>query len=99
MRTPSAILSSSRNLLAVTAGFFLVVGVCACRSGVNKNTNANDGGSKWATKDPEKARRQAQGLVDQGKELYKNDQDEQEAVVFNQAIDQEPGNPEGRLLL
>ena len=99
MRTPSAILSSSRNLLAVTAGFFLVVGVCACRSGVNKNTNANDGGSSSATNDPEQARRQAQVLVDQGKELYKNDQDEQAAVVFNQAIDQDPGNAEAHLRL
>src|SRR6266576_1436146 len=99
MRTPSAILSSSRNLLAVTAGLFLVVGVCACRRGVNKNTNAHDGGSSSATSDPEQARRQAQLLVDQGKELYKNDQDEQAVETFKQAIKQDPNNAEAHLRL
>ena len=36
--------------------------------------------------DPEEAKRQAQSLVDKGKELYKNDQDEQAVEAFKQAI-------------
>ena len=99
MRTPSAILSSTRKLLVVTAGVFLVVGVCACRRGANKNANANGGSSSANTTDPEQAKREAQTLVDQGKELYKNDQDEQAATVLKQAIAEDPNNAEGHLRL
>ena len=99
MHTPSASLSSTRKLLVVGAGLFLLVGVCACRRGTNKNANANGGGSSSSTTDPEQAKRQAQALVDQGKELYKNDQDKQAAQVFEQAIGQDPNNAEAHLRL
>ena len=49
--------------------------------------------------DPEQAKRQAQSLVDQGKELYKNDQEEQAAEVLKQAIGQDPNNAEAHLRL
>jgi tetratricopeptide (TPR) repeat protein len=99
MRTPAAIWLSSRRLLVVTAGLFLLAGVCACRRGTNKNANANGGGSSSRITDPEQAKRQAQTLVDQGKELYKNDQDEQAAEVLMQAIGQDPNNAEAHLRL
>ena len=99
MRMPSAILSSTRRLLVITAGLFLLAGVCACRRGSNKNANANGGGSSSTASDPEQAKRQAQSLVDQGKELYKNDQDEQAAEVLKQAIGQDPSNAEAHLRL
>ena len=94
MHTPSAILSSTRKLLVVIAGVFLLLGVCACRRGANKNANANGGSSSANATDPDLAKREAQTLVDQGKELYKNDRDEQAATVLKQAITQDPNNAE-----
>jgi tetratricopeptide (TPR) repeat protein len=99
MHTPSAILSSARKLLVVSAGVFLAVGVCACRRGPNRNANANGGSSSAIATDPEQAKRDAQTLVDQGKELYKNDQDEQAAEVLKRAIGQDPNNAEAHLRL
>ena len=99
MYTPSAILSKTRNLLVITAGLLLLAGVCACRRGANKNANANSAGSSSTALDPELAKRQAQSLVDQGKELYKNDQDGQAAEVLKQAIGQDPNNAEAHLRL
>jgi len=100
MHTLSVIVPSTRSLLVIAAGLFLLAGVCACRRGVKKNANANGGESSPAnTKDSEQAKRAAQTLVDQGKELYKNDQDEQAAKVLKQAIDQDPNNAEAHLRL
>ena len=99
MHTPAAILSSTRKVLVVTVGLFLLAGICACRKGTNKNANANGGGSSSITTDPEQAKREAQTLVDQGKELYKNDEDEQAANVFKKAIGQDPNNAEAHLRL
>src|SRR5258708_16404162 len=99
MRTPFAILSGARKMLGFTVGVFLLVGFCACRRGGNKNANANGSGSASSAADPEQMKRQAQTLVDQGKELYKNDQDERAAEVLKQAIGQDPNNAEAHLRL
>src|SRR6266478_8663852 len=99
MQMPFAILSSSRKLLVFAVGLFLLVGFCACRRGGNKNANANGNGSTSSAVDPEQMKRQAQTLVDQGKELYKNDQDERAAEVLKQAIGQDPNNAEAHLRL
>jgi len=99
MRTPSAILSSPGRLFVIAAGLFLLMGLCACRRGANHNANANSAGPASSTTDPEQAKRQAQTLVDQGKELYKNDEDERAAEVFQQAIKQDPNNAEAHLRL
>ena len=76
-----------------------MLGVCACRRGPNRNANANGGSSSVIPTDPEQAKREAQTLVDQGKELYKNDQDEQAAEVLKRAISQDPNNAEAHLRL
>src|ERR1700716_3068165 len=99
MSKPSAILSNTRTLLVVAAGVFLLVGICACRRGAKQNANVNGGPSSSAATDPEQMKRQAQTLVDQGKELYKNDQDERAAEVLKQAIGQDPNNAEAHLRL
>src|SRR5712671_524041 len=99
MQMPRAILSSARKMLLFTVGLFLLVGFCACRRGGNKNANANGSGSASSAADPEQAKRQAQTLVDQGKELYKNDEDEQAAKVLEKAINQDPNNAEAHLRL
>ena len=100
MQTPFAILSSARKLLVFTVGLVLLVGFCACRRGGNKNANVNgSGSSSSAATDPEQMKRQAQTLVDQAKELYKNDHDERAAEVLKQAIGQDPNNAEAHLRL
>jgi len=98
MHTPSAILSNAGKLLTAIAGASLLVGVCACRSGTNKDANAN-GSSSSAVTDPEQAKREAQTLVDQGKELYKNEQEKEAVDVLKRAIDHDPNNAEAHLRL
>lgn len=98
MPTPSAILLSPRKFLVVTAALFLALGICACRK-TNKNANVNGATSSGNEADPEKSRREAQALVDQGKELYKNDQDEQAVKAFEGAIRLQPDLAEAHLRL
>src|SRR6185436_5470651 len=83
----------------VAAGVFLLVGVCACRRSASKNANANGSGSSSSAADPEQAKREAQTLVDQGKELYKNEQEKEAAEVLKRATDQDPNNAEAHLRL
>ena len=78
---------------------FLVVGNCACRRGSN-TTNANGGAtSSEGESVADKSKREAQALVDQGKEFYKNDQDEQAAQAFQEAIRLSPDLAEAHLRL
>ena len=98
MATLSAILPSARRFLVVTAALLLVMGICACRRGA-KNPNANGNTSAGNNSDPEKSKREAQALVVQGKELYKNDQDEQAAKTFEEAIRLQPDLAEAHLRL
>ena len=98
MATPSVILPSTRRFLVVTAALFLVLGICACRRGA-RNSNANGGTSAGNDSDPEKSKREAQALVVQGKELYKNDQDEQAVKAFEEAIRLQPDLAEAHLRL
>ena len=71
----------------------------ACRKNKTVNSNSNGGSNVSNGGDPELARRQAQSLVETGKELYKNDQDEQAVETFKQAINQDPNNAEAHLRL
>jgi len=99
MSSPSAILSCARKLLIVVAGIILLFGVCACRRGANKNANGNGSGSSTSTTDPEQAKREAQTLVDQAKELYKNEHEKEAAEILKRAIAQDPNNAEAHLRL
>lgn len=99
MRAPFPILLWTRNLLVLAAAVFLVVGVCACRRGSNKNANTNGVAQSSGEAQTEQSKREAQALVDQGKELYKNDQDEQAAEVFLQALKLSPDMAEAHLRL
>ncbi|HXI23588.1 MAG TPA: tetratricopeptide repeat protein [Pyrinomonadaceae bacterium] len=95
----TALLRSWRTLVVVCALPALVLAPAGCRKGAKPNSNANAGGTAINSNDPEQARRNAQSLVDQGKELYKNDQDEQAAEKFKQAINQDPDNAEAHVRL
>lgn len=83
--------------LACVAAFLLMFGVGACRKRARTN-NANSNSLTTAS-NPEEAKRNAQTLVDQAKELYKNDEDERAVQVLEQAIKLDPNNAEAHLRL
>ncbi|MFS8085383.1 MAG: tetratricopeptide repeat protein, partial [Acidobacteriota bacterium] len=94
-----AIQSRTGNFLVVAVSLFLVVGNCGCRRSSNRNANANGGSSSAGESAADKSKREAQALVDQGKEFYKNDQDEQSAQAFQEAIRLSPDLAEAHLRL
>ena len=71
----------------------------ACRRNKTANSNTNSGSDLSSQSDPERAKREAQSLVEQGKELYKNDQDERAVETFKKALNQDPNNAEAHLRL
>src|SRR5215813_9048231 len=81
-------------ICGLAASIVLFVG--ACRRKTSQDSNNNTGS---ASTDPEHARQQAQSLVDQGKELYKNDQDEQALAAFKRAIALDANNADAHLWL
>lgn len=99
MTTSPALLSWIRNLLAGLAVLSVLAAGSACRKGTNQNSNSNVSSLPATASDPEQSKRESQTLVDQGKELYKNDQDEQAAEVFKQAIARDPNSAEAHLRL
>jgi Flp pilus assembly protein TadD len=70
-----------------------------CRRSHNPNSNHNTSQNPAVPADSDEARRQAQSLTDEGKELYSNDQDEQAVEKFKQAVDRDPNNAEAHLRL
>ena len=95
----TALLGISRTLAIASAMLALVLALSGCRKGAKPNSNTNTGATTLNSGDPEQAKRNAQSLVDQGKELYKNDQDEQAVEKFKQAINQDPDNAEAHVRL
>src|SRR5205085_4030046 len=95
----TALLRSWRTMVLACAAVALVFAASACRKRGKSNANANTGATSLDSNDPEQAKRNAQSLVDQGKELYKNDQEEQAVEKFKQAIDQDPNNAEAHVRL
>lgn len=87
-----------RDVLVAAIVLILIASVPGCRRGANKNTNSNASNS-LATSDPEEAKKQAQALVEKGKDLYKNDQDEQALEAFAQAVQLNPELAEAHLRL
>lgn len=89
---------NSRRMLVLVVAVFMVAAVSACRKRANSNDGNSNGSSSIAT-DPEQAKRQAQALVDQAKELYKNDEDERAVQLLEQAVKLDPNNAEAHLRL
>lgn len=87
---------SLRALLILLAAIVLMVSAGACRKRAS-NTNANS--NSTAAANPEEAQRQAQSLVQQARELYKNDEDERALEVLKQAITLDPNHAEAHLRL
>ena len=94
--------SPSNLTKAVFVVFLLVaisVSLAGCRRNRTANSNSNTSQTSSVSADPEEAKRQALSLIEKGKELYRNDQDEQAVDVFKQAIQNDPDNAEAHLRL
>src|SRR5689334_24086020 len=86
------------RFIAYLVSLVFMVSAGGCRKSPKANSNANSSTFNTAN-DPDQAKRQAQSLIGEGKELYKNDQDEQAVEKFKQAINQDPNNAEAHLRL
>src|SRR5437773_11634463 len=99
MTTLIYILKTNKKHLVCIALVCFVSFTCGCRRSSNNNRNANGSASTTGQVNGEQARREAQSLVEKGKELYKNDQDEQAAQAFEQAVRLQPEMAEAHLRL
>src|SRR5712691_6503881 len=87
-------ISLTRSIVVAFAVVCLALAAGACRRS-NKNANANGSAGPSNGSNEERAK----ALVDQGKELYKNDQDEQAVAAFQKAIRLQPDLAEAHLRL
>ena len=87
----------TKSILVVIAALCLAVN-CGCRRNSSKNANANSPPLTNESK-AEQSKREAKVLIEKGKELYKNDQDEQAAQAFQEAIRLQPDLAEAHLRL
>jgi tetratricopeptide (TPR) repeat protein len=99
MTTLFAILKTNTKHLVCIALVCFVSFTCGCRRSSINNPNANRSTSTTGQVNGEQALREAQSLVEKGKELYKNDQDEQAAQAFEQAVHLQPEMAEAHLRL
>ncbi len=75
-------------LVALIVIPLLVVGQASCSR--KKNSNADTNLAAVSDGTAEGQRTQARSLVDQGKELYRNDEDDKAVEVFKEAIKLDP---------
>lgn len=94
---------SPSNPTKATCIAFLSILIFFSLAGCRRNRNLNSSGNASQTSsvpgDTEEAKRQAQSLVEKGKELYGNNQDEQAVDAFKKAIQSDPENAEAHLRL
>ena len=84
-------------LTTVIVIFLLVFGQVSCsrKKVVNANTNVSAEGGHTA----EENRAQARALLEEGKELYRTDQDEKAVEVFQEAVKSDPESAEAHFRL
>lgn len=82
-------------IVLVSVGIFLVA-FGACRRGANQTGSLD---APTSGQSPEAARREARALIDRGKDLYKEDLDEEAAEVLQQAVKLDPDSAEGHYRL
>jgi tetratricopeptide (TPR) repeat protein len=69
----------------------LAAGYCGCHRKSTKGAGAdNTSAPTVGESEAERTRREAQALVDKGRELYKDDHDEEAAAAFKQAVQIDP---------
>lgn len=89
--------SKAKILACLALAASLSLGGCRRNRSINSDSNTSQNTSVPA--DSDEAKRQAQTLIEQGKELYSNDQDEQAVEKFKQAIERDSNNAEAHLRL
>src|SRR5438132_8300448 len=94
---PQIFLRQMKKLIATVSAGFLLAGISSCRRSATKPTGPSAVSSSES--DVEVARRQAQALVDKGKDLYQDNQDKQAAESFQQAIKLNPDLAEAHFRL
>src|SRR2546423_12561488 len=88
-----------RAKFLVCLAILVFISSAACRRNRNTNSNSNASTTSQNGNNPEEAKRQAQSLIDQGKEFEKNYQDEQALNAFKEAVSKDPDNGEAHLRL
>ncbi len=96
--TADFFITARTRFIVCVASLCIVASLGGCRKTPKANSNAN-GPVVTTVAGSEEAKRQARSLIDEGKELYKNDQDEQAVDTFKRAISQDPNNAEAHLRL
>lgn len=85
-----------RKAIAIICISVFLGGVCGCR---RRSTQVAPSGPVSGPADPEVARREAQALVEKGRELYKNDEDSEALKTLQQAVKLDPNNAEAHFRL
>src|SRR6266581_2115433 len=98
MTAPFRIPTANMKHFVSIALVCLISLTCGCRRSPYNNRNANANATTGQVSG-EQALREAQSLIEKGKELYKNDQDEQAAQAFEQAVRLQPDMAEAHLRL
>lgn len=92
------IISTTGRRILIFAAVVCLGTVFACRKRPPTN-QANSNQTTVIAANPEQAKLQSQNLVEQGKELYKNDEIEKASEILKQAITSDPDNAEAHLRL
>ena|SRR5437899_3196934 len=85
-----------KRLIVVLVAGLLLCALCACRRSSSKPAPSTSNSGESGV---EAAKREAQALVDKGKELYQNDQDKEAVEAFQQAIKLNPDLAEAHFRL
>jgi tetratricopeptide (TPR) repeat protein len=93
-----AVLISGKTRYAIVIAVILVLAICAaCRKRGNSHDANRDASASIAG--TEQGRQQANALVEQARELYRNDEDEKAEEILKQAVGLDPNNAEAHLRL
>src|SRR5260370_11177783 len=89
-----------RRLTTGVVAILLAAGCCGCHRKTTKGTGADNANTSTIDEsDAERTRREAQALVDKGRELDKNNQDEEAAAAFKRAVEIDPNFAEAHFRL
>ncbi|MFN2576208.1 MAG: tetratricopeptide repeat protein [Pyrinomonadaceae bacterium] len=97
MTASSAINCTTKFLVCIS--LLSLFSAAGCRRSRSANSNSPPSATAARANDPEEAKRQAQTLIKQGKDLQDNYQDEQAVETFKQAVIYDPNNAEAHLRL
>lgn len=90
-----------KDFLVITAAALLLVGQCGCHRNSGKSAAAGSDSRPGADAESsrERARKEAQANIDRGNELYQDDQDQEAAEAYQQAVGLDPDFAEAHFRL